>query len=273
MFGAIGRYFRALGYLLIGRIDAARMALSMDPNVVRATYDHVIDEKRMRIQQYKEAVGTMIAQEEKKSAELKRQSEDVVKLQKLRDGAAAMARKVVERHSGNSEAVKSDPEYLKCQSAFKDFSSTLAEKEARCNELEEDLKGIQTAVSNHKSQLQSLLRNFEKIKQEQSEAVADTITAREERELADMISGISQDRTSQELQEMRDLRGKAKATARVSREMAGLDAKKSEEEFLDYAAKTAANTEFDALIGLTAAPEKTKETPAASPDATKIPEA
>ena len=217
MFRAIGRYFRALGYLITGRIDAARRTLSENPNVVRATYDHVIEEKKSRIQQYKDAVAGMIAQEEKKSAELKRQSEEVARLQKLMEGAAAMARKVVERHNGNAEAVKTDPEYLKCQAAFKDFSSTLAEKEARCAELEEDIKTLQNSVNGHKTQLQSLLRDLERISQEKHETVADLITAREERELSDMIAGISEDRTSRELEELRDMRQKARAEARVSR--------------------------------------------------------
>jgi chromosome segregation ATPase len=268
MFRAIGRYFRALGYLITGRIDAARRTLSENPNVVRATYDHVIEEKKSRIQQYKDAVAGMIAQEEKKSAELKRQSEEVARLQKLMEGAAAMARKVVERHNGNAEAVKTDPEYLKCQAAFKDFSSTLAEKEARCAELEEDIKTLQNSVNGHKTQLQSLLRDLERISQEKHETVADLITAREERELSDMIAGISEDRTSRELEELRDMRQKARAEARVSREMAGLDTRRQEEEFLQYAAKSQTDTEFDKLIGL--AQEEAK--PKAEAEKPQIPE-
>lgn len=268
MFRAIGRYFRALGYLITGRIDAARRTLSESPNVVRATYDHVIEEKKSRIQQYKDAVAGMIAQEEKKSAELKRQSEEVARLQKLNEGAAAMARKVVERHNGNIEAVKNDPEYLKCQAAFKDFSSTLAEKEARCAELEGDIKTLQNSVDGHKTQLQSLLRDLERIGQEKHETVADLITAREERELSDMISGISEDRASRELEELRGMRQKARAEARVSREMAGLDTRRQEEEFLQYATQSQTDTEFDKLIGL--AQEEAK--PKAEAEKPRIPE-
>jgi len=269
MFKAIWRYFRALGYLITGRIDAARMTLSSNPAVIQATFDHIIGEKRKRIQQYKDAVGGMIAQEEKKRAELQRQTADVQRLSKLKDGAAAMARKVVQRHGGDIEAVKADAEYLKCQAAFKDFSSTLEEKEARCAELEKDIETIQESVAGHKVQLESLLREFEKVKQEKHETVADMITAKEEKELSDMIAGISQDRTSQELEEMRELRHKAKATARVSRELAGTDAKRSEEEFLAYAEKSSADTEFDALIGLSQKPEEKQAGPE---DKTKIPE-
>jgi chromosome segregation ATPase len=268
MFGAIARYFRALGYLLTGKIDAARSTLNTNPNVVRATFDQILREKTTRIQQYKDAVAAMIAQEEKKKVELKRQSEEVARLTKLREGAAAMARKVVDRHNGDVEAVKKDPEYIKAQAAFKDFSSTLEEKEARIADLEADIGTLSKSISGHKVQMESLLRDLEKIRQEKEETVADMITAKEEREIADIISGISADRTSQELQEMRDLRQKSKAVARVSREVAGIDAKRSEDAFLAYAAQSVADDEFDKLIGLT----KEKEPAKQEGERTRLPE-
>ncbi len=269
MFGAIGRYFRAIGYLLTGRIDRARQAISANPDVVRATYDRVIEQKTDRLHQYKDAVGAMIAQDEKKKSTLKRISDEVAHLRKLRDGAATMAKKVVERHNGDTEAVKNDPEYIKCQAAFKDFSSTLSEKEDRCRELEQEINEIAKGIAGHKTQLEGLLRDLDKLRHEKHEAVADLITAKEEKEIADLISGISKDRTSEELQELRDIRHRARATARVSREMAGTDTARSEAEFLEYASKTAATDEFDRLIGLS------KESSAPTADAaskTRIPD-
>ena len=85
---------------------------------------------------------------------------------------------------------------------------------------------------------------------EATEAVAEVITAKEETELADMLSGISQDQTSQELQEMRELRQNVRAKARISREMAGTDTKAQEAEFIEYARSVGANDEFEQLIGL-----------------------
>ena len=270
MFRAVGRFFRAVGYLLTGRVDRARQALSTSPDVVRATFDRVIQEKKSSIHQYKDAVGAMIAQEEKKKGQLKRITEDVSRLTKLRDGAAAMARKVVARHNGDTEAVKSDPEYQKCQSAYQDFSSTLNEKESRCQELEADIAELAKNVGGHKTQLEGLLRELEKLKEEKHATVADMMTAKEEKEISDMITGISNDRTSEELQELRDVRDQAKATARISREMAGTDAKRSEEEFLQYAEENVADSEFDALIGLT---QKEGDSEGGeAPDKTRIPE-
>ncbi len=267
MFRAVGRYFRALGYLLVGKVDRARQTLNTNPDVVRATFDNVISEKKKRIHQYKDAVGAMIAQEEKKKGQLERLTEDVQKLQKLRDGAAAMARKLVEKYNGDVEAVRNDPQYAKCQAAFKDFSSTLAEKEDRIVSLETDIRELSKNIGGHKVQLESLLRELEKIKEEKHATVADLMTAREEKEISDMLVGISNDRTAEELQELREVRDQAKATARVSREMAGTDAKRSEAEFLEYAEQTVVDDEFDALIGLSKQAEADTTT-----DRTQIPE-
>jgi phage shock protein A len=242
----------------------------MNPDVVRATYDRVIQEKKSRIHQYRDAVGAMIAQEEKKKSALKRITEEVTKIRKLREGAAAMARKVVERHNGDTEAVKSDPDYVKCQAAFQDFSSTLEEKEERCKELEVEINELDSNVKGHKTQLESLLREIEKVKQEKHATVAELITAKEEKEIADMISGISKDRTAEELQELRDIRDQAKATARVSREMADTDVQRSEAEFLEYASKNSSDDEFDKLIGL--AKEAADSSGGEQADKTRIPE-
>ncbi len=269
MFKAIGKYFRALGYLITGRINKARETLDMNPAVMSATYDSVIEEKRKRLTQYKDAVSAMIAQEESKKEKLTLLTEEIQKLEKLKAGAAAKAKQLVEKYAGDPVAVKSDPEYLKCQAAFKDFTSTLAEKTKRANEIDEDLKTMVANVASHKTQIQSLMRDLEKLKEEKHDAVADVLSAKEEKEVADMMTGLSNDRTTEELRDLRELRSKASANARVSRELAGLDAKKAENEFLEYAQQSEADNEFDALIGISAK----KETTESQAKETKIPEA
>ena len=93
-------------------------------------------------------------------------------------------------------------------------------------------------------------RELEKLKEEKHDAVADVLSAREEKQIADMVNGISNDKTAADLQRLREMRQKASASARVSREMAGLDAKRAETEFLEYAQQATSDDEFDALIGL-----------------------
>ena len=255
MFGAIGRYLRALGYLLTGRTDAASQSLRGNPYVIQATFDRVIREKTTRIQQYKEAVSAMIVQQEKKLATLKSLTDEVNRLEQLKQGAAAKAKTTVDRLKGQGatmDTIKHDEDYLKCLAAFNDFSSTLEEKTNRITELEGDVRQLGENISGHKLQLQQLLRDLDGLREEASATVADILTAREEESIANMVAGISDDRFSKELQDMRDLRQQHKARARVTREMAGTDNKRQEAEFLEYARTTVRSDEFDKLIGLAA---------------------
>ena len=45
MFGAIGRWFKAVWYKLTGQIDEARRGLDSDPHVMRAKFDEIIKGK------------------------------------------------------------------------------------------------------------------------------------------------------------------------------------------------------------------------------------
>lgn len=273
MFGAIGRWIKAVGYLLTGQIDSARRVLDTNPHVVRAKYDAIITEKVSRIHTYKQAVAGLIAQQENKMAKVKTLTEEVGNLERLKAGALAKAKQTVERlkAAGKSEEqVKTDEDYKRCLAAYNDFSATLAEKQAHITENETDIETYRKNIADHKVQLQSLLRDVEKIRSESHDAVADVITAKQEKDIADMLSGIAQDGTAEELQRMRQMRQELKAEARVSKELAGTDTKAQEAEFLEYARTSASNTEFDSLVGLGGT--KTEAAPAAKEKGQALPE-
>ena len=80
-------------------------------------------------------------------------------------------------------------------------------------------------------QLQQLLRDVEKVRAESADAVADVITSKQEKDIADLLAGIAKDSSSEELQKMRQLRQELKAEARISKELAGTDSKAQEAEF------------------------------------------
>jgi len=272
MFGAIGRWLKALGYMITGQVDAARRTLDTNPNVVRAKYDEIIREKTARIQQYKQAVAQIIAQEQKKLAAMRQLNEEIGKLENLKAGALAKAKQVTEKlkASGASpDQIKADEDYKRCLGAYNDFNSTLAEKQQRVDEIEGDVDTYKKTIADHKIQLESLKRDLEKIRTESSEAVADMITAKQEKDIADTLAGIAQDGTAEELQKMRDLRQEIKAEAQISRELAGTDTAAQEAEFLEYARQTESADEFDALIGL--ADEATSAAPDTA-DKTSLPE-
>jgi phage shock protein A len=276
MFKAVGRYFRALGYLVTGRIDAARRAVSTNPNVVNATFDQIIESKRKSVQQYKDAIARLIVQHEAKMSKIKSLTEDVNRLEQLKEGAAAKARTVITEMKASGatiEQIKAGEDYQTCMNAFNDFSVKIEEKSDHIGELEGDVSELDKTISGHKIQLQQMLREIENLKEEQATTVAEIITAKEEAELNDMLSGISSDRTSKELADMRQLREEMKAKATVSKELAGTDTKTQEAEFIAYATKNKASNEFDQLIGLAEdADDASVDTPKQAEGESKLPE-
>ena len=268
MFGAIGRWFKAVWYKLTGAMDQARRGLDTDPHVMRAKFDEIIKGKVNQIHTYKQAVATLIAQQEKKMAKVKALTQDVRKLENLKAGALAMAKQAVAKLQGEgktNEVVHADPNYKKCLTAYNDFAATLTEKQDHIKDLEGDIGEYDGSIANHKINLQQLQRDIEKLKSEAADAVADVITSKEETELADMINGISKDGMAKELQNLRDLRHEVRAEARISREMAGTDTKVQEAEFLEYARSNTATDEFDALLGMAEGTEGA-ETAASEPE-------
>ena len=268
MFGAIGRWFKAVWYKLTGAMDQARRGLDTDPHVMRAKFDEIIKGKVNQIHTYKQAVATLIAQQEKKMAKVKSLTNEVQKLENLKAGALAMAKQAVAKLQGEgktNEVVHADPNYKKCLTAYNDFAATLTEKQDHIKDLEGDIGEYDDSIANHKINLQQLQRDIEKLKSEAADAVADVITSKEETELADMINGISKDGMAKELQNLRDLRHEVRAEARISREMAGTDTKVQEAEFLEYARSNTATDEFDALLGMAEGTEGA-ETAASEPE-------
>lgn len=245
------RFFRAIWHTLTGRAHEQADKLMEDPNAIRGAYEDIIRDKQGNIQRYKAAIGQLMAQVEKKKGALNTLTDDVDRLEKLKTGAINKAKSTaddLQKAGTPDEEIKQHPEYVRCVSSYNDFHSTLEEKNARIDELEEDIENAQSDIETHKIQIQSLSRDLDKIKTEQSDAVAEMITAKEQEEIADMLSGISMDGTAAELTRMREIREKAKGRSKVAQELAGTDTRVEEEEFLAAARTSAASDEFDSLI-------------------------
>ena len=245
------RFFKAIWYTLTGRAHESADRMMENPEAVRGAYEDIIRDKKGNIQRYKQAIGQLIAIVEQKKSTVQSLTDEVDRLEELKSGAIAKAQQTATALQGEGlaqEEIKSHPEYTRCVTAYQDFNSNLTEKNGRITELENEIEGAQEDIESHKLQITSLHRDLDKIKSEQSEAVADLITAREQEEIADMLSGISMDGTSAELTRMREIREKAKARSTVAQELAGTDSKSEEEEFLTAARSSATNDEFDALI-------------------------
>ena len=245
------RFFKAIWYTLTGRAHESADRMMENPEAVRGAYEDIINDKKGNIQRYKQAIGQLIALVEQKKTAVKNLTDEVDRLEELKAGAIAKAQQTAAQLQGDGlskEAIKVHAEYTRCVTAYQDFNSNLVEKSGRITELENEIEGAQADIESHKLQITNLHRDLDKIKSEQSEAVADLITAREQEEISDMLSGISMDGTSAELTRMREIREKAKARSKVAQELAGTDSNSEEEEFLTAARSSATSDEFDALI-------------------------
>ena len=251
MANGITRFFKAIWYTLTGRAHEQADRLMENPEAVRGAYEDIIKDKQGNIQRYKQAIGQLIALVEQKKGSLKGLTDDIERLEKMKAGAIAKAKSTaadLQQAGTPDEEIKQHPDYVRCVTSYNDFHSTLEEKNARIDELEQDIERAQADIESHKLQITGLHRDLDKIKTEQSEAVADLITAREQEDIADMLSGISMDGTSAELSRMREIREKAKGRSVVAQELAGTDSRAEEEEFLTAARTTSASDEFDSLI-------------------------
>lgn len=268
------RFFKAIWYTLTGRAHEQADKLMENPEAVRGAYEDIIKDKQGNILRYKNAIGQLIALVESKKGALNGLTEDIDKLEKMKTGAIAKAKSTaaeLQQAGTPDEEIKQNPDYVRCVSSYNDFHSTLEEKNARVAELEQDIERAQGDIDNHKNQISGLHRDLEKIKTEQSEAVADLITAKEQEDIADMLSGISTDGTSAELSRMREIREKAKGRSVVAQELAGTDSRAEEEEFLAAANSSSASDEFDSLIfgaQQTDTPAATEETESKSDEKT-----
>ncbi|MCY3552004.1 MAG: hypothetical protein OXH39_16205 [Candidatus Poribacteria bacterium] len=245
------RFFKAIWYTLTGRAHESADRMMENPEAVRGAYEDIIKDKKGNIQRYKQAIGQLIALVEQKRSAVKNLTDEVERLEELKSGAIAKAQQTAAELQGQGlaqEEIKVHAEYTRCVTAYQDFNSNLQEKTGRITELEGEIEGAQADIESHKLQITNLHRDLDKIKSEQSEAVADLITAREQEEIADMLSGISMDGTSAELTRMREIREKAKGRSKVAQELAGTDSKNEEQEFLAAARSSSTSDEFDALI-------------------------
>ncbi len=251
MFKAISRFFRAIGYMMTGKIDAGTKGLNEDPHVVRARFDDLIQAKRESILQVRNAVAGLIRNVERKRTELQNTKEEIAKKERLMSGARAMASKVAAGRS--REEAAQDAEFVKCMKAYQDFKNSLDLLLQRQESLEQDVTHNEKESKGYEVQLQGLHRELQELVDERERSVADVAMARETRAANEAIAGIAKDGTADDLRRLRETVAQAKAEAQVTSRLAGTDTARQEAEFMELAGSMEAESEFmDDIFGDTA---------------------
>ena len=253
MFRAIGRYLRAVALGFTGAIDRVRKRMLRNPNVMRASFDEIIEDQQKAIIQYKDVLGDQVRRQEQKIDILKRVTREVTELEKHRQGSAYMAKErvaLLKSQGKTATEIEADEEYTYCFDHFNRCSTKLDEKQQRIPDLEEDIESLATQISQNERTLQRLHAELSELKEEAEDAVIEVIAANQEQKKADAITGLSEDRYVKQLAEMREVRQKARADARVSAKLADLDTQEAKQKFLDYATSGVARKEFKDIVGL-----------------------
>ena len=245
----MGRYFRALWYMITGRFSAATEALQSNKYVMGATYDKSITKSQDRFTTVKNAVAQLMGIEQTRIQEIKELQAREDKLEKVKKGAHAAMQRTIKSLAGKDKAeIQANPEFQKHHAAYTDASSSVAEVSARIDEKETDLAERRKQISQYKIQLQQMQRDVKDLAEEKQEAVADVAVAQQAEAIASVLNGIAEDSTDKDLQAARAARKAAKAKAQISTELAGTDAVHAENEYLELAGSAVADSELDDLL-------------------------
>jgi hypothetical protein len=250
---ACGRYVRAFFLGLTGSIDQFRKRMLRNPNVMRASFDQIIEDKEKLVLEYKDNLGDQVRRHEEKVDKLKALTKDVQDLDKHRQGSAYMAKERVAklRGEGKTDAeVEVDEEYKYCFEHFNRCAASLEEKHARIQELEDDINGYAERITQGERKLKTLHLELSQLRDEADDAVTDVISDNQEQRRADVVSGVSQETNDKMLKDLREARRKSAADAKVAMKLADLDTQQQQAEFLEYAKSGVARQEFKTIVGL-----------------------
>lgn len=250
---AIGGFFAAiLNIITFGVLDLRKWMISSSTGI-KAEYTAIIDEKRKRANSIKDAVGSLVANNEKRKARLEVISKDCQNLRQKQNGALNKLK--ARMAEVGEEGSKTDTEVARLRAAYKDFGSTLKEKEQHADELEVEIGSGEEQIANFEIQVKSLARELEKLQDEKSLTVAEIQAAKEAKAAADQLSGLADDTTTDRLNDLREMRMKAKADVKVAERISGLDNAKDDEEFLAASSDSELDDELDKLLGIASGAE------------------
>ena len=260
MFKAIRRWWRVYVLRKQGLIDEDRKRRMQDPYVVTATFDEIIESRVSNLNMFKRAVASTDAQREDRIFRLKALTADAKKKEEHRVGAGVLLKRLAakfQKEGKTEEDLKQDPEYKKLVASLRDATSTLKALQDQIEAYEKEIGEYGKAIEEQKLQLQQAWRDLEKLKTEKNDTVADVIIAKQRKEVADIMTGLAEDRYAKDLQDMREIRRNLKSEAKISEELAGMSNKLMEQQLEKAAQDAVTEDEIDELLGF-----KKKEKPA-----------
>ena len=261
LFHSIKEFFKSLGKQAEGTIDEAAGKLRSDSDAIKATFDDAIRERIDKVKDYRKALASLVQRKDDMLSKAKSLSDETGKLEDMKAGAAAKVRQLVNRLKGEGKAeadIQQSEDYKEGAAAFDRFASSLREKEAEIGDLEQRAGELEASIAQHKQQLADMLKSVQDLREEAAETVADVAAAGAETEARDLLDAAGKAAgANEELENLRKLRARTSAEARIAHELAEGDPEDLAKEFLAATGAEAAADEFASLVGLDAAAAST----------------
>ncbi len=267
MFRAIGRFFKAMGYAMTGRIDEARKTMNSDPNVIRAVVDEEVEQMRHNAREYSNSIAGRDLEKTKKRSKIIQLSQEIADAEKVRASArqriAARATELAKAGKNSAEEMAVDQEMQKHRDKNDEKSKEITSKQTLVDQLKagivEDDKQIDSMMLNLRRQNAQI----EKTGAKADELISRVIQAQEEKRQHERESGLAAvGSNSKVLQEIEEGVARTESQARVAGMLAGADTKNSDAQYLDAYRDPASDDEFAALIAHAVKTEDAAKAPA-----------
>ena len=262
------KYLRALGYLFTGRLAKARAALMENEYVMAATYDASIKKGDQRLLTTRESVADLIRIEQELLGKVKGLGAKMQRLEAIKKGAqTAMQNRInALKDTKTKEQILQDADFIKHKSAFEDADRDYKAAVKEYDEKNADLTKRQGQIATYKAKMATMQRGQEALKAEKSEAIADVQIAKQSEAIDAQLAGLTTDAEDEDLKSAREARERAKARATITAELAGVDHKSQENEYLNLATAAGTAAELDGLLDFGDGAKTEKSEPAKLPE-------
>ena len=256
------KLFRTFYYFFTGKFSSIADVWRSNKHVMSATYDKSIEKSNERLATVKDAVAKLIVIETTRTEEIKNLKATVANCEKIKNGAKiAMQKRLdalkAEGISGEElkSKTQSDPEFIRHSKIYKDSEASFKDLNDKITEKEDDLAARKKQIAEYKAELLLMQKSQERLKEEKVEAIADVAIAQQAQQIADVLSGIAEDETDQDLLAVREATKVARAKAKIASELSGSTVRNSDNEYLELANSNAVDKELDSLLDWGESPE------------------
>ncbi|MEQ8819821.1 MAG: hypothetical protein RLY93_06220 [Sumerlaeia bacterium] len=230
------RFITTLGGLISTSVDEGSDALTTTPKGIKAAFKVTRDKWTKQYHEVRDAVSQLMMVMEQKRSE-------IVRLEKEQEELEIKKRGAVERFKATRE-----PKY---QQAFQAAHTRLGEVETRLDQLAQETQDLEKQVDRYKLKLQEMQKQISELDRKEAESIADIVSSKQIVELNDRMANLSTSLSDENIQAIEKTRQKAKARAKLSDELAGVDNVNVEQEILAAGMSTDAEKEFAEMLAET----------------------